>query len=643
MKPRIKPTCKPLATALVATLQLALHAAVPLAWEARPGNPAPASFDRYHGEALEFRCTFRGFGELPFSSGADIRLWYQTNGMGQAWWSVPATVSSNVLSATWSPALDPGADRVSLFFGAPSNAYAAAVLRLRHSPGFAPGAMPDPESFRESDPVFAAWLSAFQESDPVFSSWLATFEVPETSLEPSTNYTDRVLGAFAATGAVVRAATYGTPTRWTDATGCVWEVTLDGAPWVDGDNALVYTDDGYGVCWMWGEIDVLEYSHGTWSYSCGHRTASFVATGPEDATVLVMHDVSSDPPLADITLVRIPLTNLVGRVALTNDLVTTESDPTVPDWAKEPDKPTYTPEEIGAAPAAVTNEMAEMRTENQLVYRLYQGSNVVAEVTNYNSNVHAPELRIMQLNESNEYVTVWAETNGLARTLAGARQYTDDATGAVARAVAPRAWSKTTSGLGADAPPDTTWVSTPRTVIAGGLEYAKVVDTFGEVWVLSSNGMAANFNPDTNAYFRITADDGTDIFSIEKTDAQVVGADADVITVGESTVVIPVGVVSVEHPTMFWRQALDSGSWADESTPPTGATVTWTGGTGAWVCTVTWSGTRPSSMFFRFTFLQEGGVVIRNHATSDISAGIYVNGVKFVPSVSGNNLIWTKQ
>ena len=133
---------KPLATALAATLQLTAIAAVPLAWDARPGNPAPASFDRYHGEALEFRCTFRGFGELPFPSGADIRLWYQTNGMGSAWWSAPATIQSNVLSATWSPALDPGADRVSLFFGAPSNAYASAVLRLRHSPGFAPGTMP---------------------------------------------------------------------------------------------------------------------------------------------------------------------------------------------------------------------------------------------------------------------------------------------------------------------------------------------------------------------------------------------------------------------------------------------------------------------------------------------------------------------
>lgn len=465
--------------------------------------------------------------------------------------------------------------------------------------------------------------------------------VAEADLTPSTNYTDRAIGSFAATGAVARASTYGTPTRWTDATGCVWEVWTDA--WIDHSTGNIFRNgtsifpsdetDGEMRGYLLYDPDVMGYlgSEGEGWYYNGSNTSgtpSAVFPGGPDATSL------------DNGRFTLGFTNLVGRVALTNDLITTESDPTVPDWAKEPDKPTYTPEEIGAAPAAVTNEMAEMRTENQLVYRLYQGSNVVAEVTNYNSTAHAPELRLMQLNASNEYVTVWAETNGLARTYRDATNY---AGRAVADYAAPRAWSKTTSGLGADAPPDTTWVSTPRTVIAGGLEYAKVVDTFGEVWVLSSNGMAANFNPDTNAYFRITADDGTDIFSIEKTDAQVVGADADGITVGESTVVIPVGVVSAEHPTMFWRQVLESGSWADESTPPTGATVTWTGGTGAWVCTVTWSGTRPSSMFFRFTFLQEGGVVIRNHATSDISAGIYVNGVKFVPSVSGNNLIWTKQ
>ena len=428
-----------------------------------------------------------------------------------------------------------------------------------------------------------------------------------------TNPVDRVMYASSGSsaGEALRLATPDGHT-WQDATGCVWEVVLvrAGTPVSDTPGA---TWTGYEY---WSTMDlgkaymtlngVAWEQYTTLDEGWDNFTFTSEATRTDGNEGSLTEDVTFTRPL-------VPITNLVGRVALTNDLPDT---------------------------TAITNDLADLRTESSLVYRLYSGSNVVAEVTNYNSQVHAPALRLMQLNESNEYITVWTETNGLARTLRDATNY---AASAIADYAAPRAWSATTSGLGAEAPANTTWISTPTTVIAGGLEYAKFVDTYGEVWVLTSNGMAAEFNPDTNAYFRITADDGTDIFSIEKSDAQVVGADADGITVGESSVTIPVGVVSAEHPTMFWRQALDSGSWADESSPPTGATVAWTGGTGAWVCTITWSGTRPSSMFFRFTFLQEGGVVIRNHATSDISAGIYVNGVKFIPSVSGNNLIWTKQ
>ena len=168
MKPHFKPLSNSLQTAWRKAIILhftfsilnSAIASVPLSWQVTPRNPAPVAFDRHHGETLEFRCTFTGFGELPFAQAADIRLWYQTNGMAAAWWSVPASVSSNILSATFPPSADPGADRLALFFGAPSNAYASAVLRLRHSPGFTPNVLPAPESgYTETDPVFFAWLA----------------------------------------------------------------------------------------------------------------------------------------------------------------------------------------------------------------------------------------------------------------------------------------------------------------------------------------------------------------------------------------------------------------------------------------------------------------------------------------------------
>ena len=461
----------------------------------------------------------------------------------------------------------------------------------------------------------------------------------------ATNPVDHVLYASASGDAATagRALSIGTPTSWTDATGCVWEVQTTRVcadaeeEWTYTIDGQTYTreqmieaavgDEGYSMILDWEDSTFINKDEDNeefegWYVLDGSGTAP---VGYNYSTGLIP-SYASDPYLAQVTYYGnitatrgdlVTVTNLVGRVALTNDI------PAAPDLSP------------------IQQDLADLRTESALVYRLYSGSNVVAEVTNYNSLVHAPALRLMQLNESNEYVTVWTETNGLARTLREATNYTDRA---IADYAAPRAWSRTPSGLGADAPANTTWISTPTTVIAGGLEYAKFVDTYGEVWVLTSNGMAAEFNPDTNAYFRITADDGTPVFSIEKSDAQLVGANAAGITVGESTITIPVPVVSSTAPTMYWRYSLSSGEWADETAVnPSYMAVDWTGGPGSWVCTISFDGTRPSSMFFKFNFLQEGGVVIRNNATTDLSSGIYVNGVKFVPTVSGNNLIWTKQ
>ena len=667
MKPHIKPPCTILATALAA----ALHAAVPLAWDVRPNNPAPAAFDRHHGETIHLTATFHGFGELPFEPGADVRLWYQTNGMGQAWWSAPATVASNVLSATWSPALDPGADRVSLFFGAPSNVYASAVLRLRHSPGFTPSELTLPVQRLDFAAVELCNISALtngwrfgtedavrRSGDTMSGALTIGTRDQGVFLDPSGNaslsYGDGAIFLpspyyFTLAGLENGRIVYRTIYYPEDEGQLALTSDIPAAPgnYAAVSNAAMsaamQTNDFLRLTGgtMTGDIDMggrhgeggvepldsafikfMKFWLGYGELGAGFGVYEHDGEGGLSAKYL-FNGGGWDAEYGDDkdVMTRADLANALGDIP-------------------SPDLSAYATKR---ALAAVTNDLADLRTESALVYRLYSGSNVVCEVTNYNSQVHAPTMRLMQLNESNEYVTVWAETNGLTRTLNAAKEYADGATNELKNVYAPRAWSRTTSGLGADAPQNTTWISTPRTVIAGGLEYAKIVDTYGEVWVLTSNGMAADFNPDTNAYFRITADDGTPVFSIEKSDAQVIGADAEGITAGANSVEIIVPIVSGTAPTMFWRQSLDSGDWADESSPPTGATVNWQSDGNVWTCTVTFSGTRPSSMFFKFTFLQEGGVMIRNNATTDISAGVWVNGVKFVPSVSGNNLIWTKQ
>ena len=293
----------------------------------------------------------------------------------------------------------------------------------------------------------------------------------------------------------------------------------------------------------------------------------------------------------------------------------------------------------------ISNLVETVRAESALVYRLYQGSNVVAEVTNYNSQVHAPELKIMQLNESNEYITVWAETNGLARTLARAKEYADGATGAVVQAVAPRAWSKVTAGLGFDAPSNTTWLSTGRTVIAGGLEYEKHMTSGGAIWLLESNGMTADFHAQTNntAFIDLSNADGTPIFRVEKTDSFLVGVHVDSVTVDGSALVCGVGVVAADHPLVRVKASLESGEWAKEEDgiPASLATVTWSGTTGNWTCRIE-NNTGGNTLFAQMEYFQEGGTKIVNSAALDVSEGILcTDGIhKCRPVYSNGSITW---
>ena len=147
----MKTLCTSIAIALATAF--ASSAAVPISWTATPASPPYAPPPVPHGSAVEFAVTLKGFTTPPIAPGADVRLWYQTNGMGSAWFSAPASLSSNVVTASWGPEQDCGADRYALFFGAPSNVFASAVLRLTHAPGFAPARLPLPVQYLDFSTV----------------------------------------------------------------------------------------------------------------------------------------------------------------------------------------------------------------------------------------------------------------------------------------------------------------------------------------------------------------------------------------------------------------------------------------------------------------------------------------------------------
>ena len=144
MKPHFKPLATVILAALIGGCMPALGA-VPLRWNVETSRAQPARYDVYRGETLQLSADLTSYGQ-PVSMAGTAALYLQTNGMGNAWWTVPATVSSNRIDATLSPSSYPAtATTLNCFLGGPATSYRAAfVLRILGAPGPAPNTVEPP-------------------------------------------------------------------------------------------------------------------------------------------------------------------------------------------------------------------------------------------------------------------------------------------------------------------------------------------------------------------------------------------------------------------------------------------------------------------------------------------------------------------
>ncbi len=132
----MKKTILPLLCTVLAT---AMHAAIPVAWNVDVSRVQTMTFDTYRGETLNLSASLYNGVSAFVPDDDDVALYWQTNGMGQLWWSAPASLSSNVVSATWAPSNDVGAAVYNCFIGSAATSYRAAFrLRLVSSPGAVP-------------------------------------------------------------------------------------------------------------------------------------------------------------------------------------------------------------------------------------------------------------------------------------------------------------------------------------------------------------------------------------------------------------------------------------------------------------------------------------------------------------------------
>ena len=136
---------KPILIALLGA-GLAANAAVPVRWTVETSRVQPAVFDVVRGESIALEATLQSYGKPLETAPEDAwRIYWQTNGMGSTWWSAPARATGNVLRASWTPAMDPGAPAVTGFIGSTGDNYRASFqLRFRHGPGALPNALPLP-------------------------------------------------------------------------------------------------------------------------------------------------------------------------------------------------------------------------------------------------------------------------------------------------------------------------------------------------------------------------------------------------------------------------------------------------------------------------------------------------------------------
>ena len=597
-------------TALAISVLFQVNAAEPLAWERTPGRPAPAQFDAYRGETLEFRCAFVGWHDMvtvtearphdtpPFAEGADVRLWYQTNGMGAAWWSVPATVASNTVSATWPPSADPGGERVAFFFGAPSNAYAAAQVRFRNSPGATPNVL-DPPSVLD----WAAELSAA--TNALWASSAAAF-MPQTNA-----YTK------AETDAAINMATAGIINGDTPVQRAL---TADLA---SSTEYLLDTNDGT----RYSASDFLPKSGGQLSGGLmvdGNVTASSAISGNEAY-------------LGD--------TYINGVLSLNNEQISVNSLITTDNIS------TYIPD---TSSFATTNQLAPISGAVNTLWTYVYGETVWIAVTNYMRTVAgvSPSFQLWEVRNGATNCVYWSKeeiTNVTADLMYDCKTQMEATVASVTNTFP---WSAFQSASGARNPEPTavTIVSTPTIMLTGGGEWYKTIDTgSSSVWVLKSNGLNT-FGGDTNGYFRILDDEGNAQFEIVKTssyevDVYVTDTDFD----ADNNFSVTFNIASSAEPYISAATNLndifiqETRSGSSGTINALGITTAWDSNNGYARVTIH-QDTRAPQLFLYAKVLQLGENVIRNNAAMDVSGGILcTDGIHKVRPVWDNGTVrWTE-
>ena len=557
-----------------------------------------------------------------------MRLWYQTNGMGKAWWSAPATFDGSTITASFGPAQDCGADRVSLFFGAPSNVFASAVLRLTHAPGFDPARLPLPVQYIDFAAVELRNLSALT------NGW--SFGSAAGNYEVVSNKAMNAAAAYKGEAELISCS-------WSNGSSKLLPSGTDGNAWRVSSGTRVQ-ELAYNGMWLYRSYIVrLGSDPPDWQYT---------NTQSKAATVLAFDNVTLTRcdeewggtnyyPVVYSDELPPAISNVVTKSYIEDLGITSEEEDPV--WSAE--KSGYAT--VDALGAVDDTARAAQGTANGLSGRVAAletwavGDETALSVTD--AGTSNATLRISYTNRV-MYSSATERTNAVN----DANAYTDRKTADVVSAVdaalatkADRAWGTTTSG-GAPSPEDTLSVEKRKVTITGGGNYAYLASSTGGYWVLSVSlgsewtiqALADAQNPTNPATASFIDADGNAAWTVTSTGTRVAYAlqGQQYIYVedvgGNDVVTITYPITSDDHPTCLYDPECIAGKDMKEASaanfPDHIALVEWAGHSGEWVCRVTMNG-KPGRGFFAAKYVKPGTVYTRYEKPLGISTVVIGN------------------
>lgn len=596
--------------------------AVPQEWSVDVSRVQPYQFNAYHGETMELKASFFLRGQPYDVGGADFALFWQTNGMGAAYWSAPATAASNTVSAVFTGAMDPGAPLVYGFLGSTGSNYRASfAVRFAASPGAVPNELPLPVptiDFAKVAVINAPWATESDidtaltnyytrgEADAVASSIRESVAVAASS---ATNYTDSVAASLGALA-------------WVDSVD--WADILGKPSWI-GDTKPTY---------YWSEI--LQRP-ATWDWSAisskpttlsGYGITDAISRSANTMTAAgVYTEYLINPSLQGGVRIRYSSTSDANQTTYMYSGVAARRNGATTDylWDTSSESGVVRRSELSSkadasAVSTLSNKVDAIETwaigdETALVIHDAGQTNATLTVT-YTNDVM--------------YSSAVAESN----TLAKARAQTDSAivtalevVGTALDAKAPKAWGTLTSG-GAPAPDDTLVIEKKKVAITGGGNYASIESSTGCYYVLAVSlgsewtleSLADAQNPTNAATVTFRDSDGNGVYQIVSTASRTVDAIAGadmlapaVASVGGNDVVtMNFPVVAAEPPTMYYTPNLTN-EFAEASSsnwPGVISSVVWSGSSGLYTATVTMVG-QPGSGFFCAKYIKPGSTYVR--------------------------------